>query len=619
MVVLKNAILASMFVSQIVCQTSANAAEYDYIIVGGGTAGLVVAARFSEDPETTVAVIEAGTYYDISDPLFQRIPGFDSVGSDSSPDSINLAIDWGFITTPQDGAGGREIHYPRGKCLGGSGPDTGSLQQWAEAVGDKSWTFDNMLLFFKKSGNFTRPGPTRFANATASYIQSAFDVKGGPLQISYPNYANPFSTYLPGALAEIGINQTDDFNSGSLLGTQWTSNTIDSSTGLRSSSQTSFLEASQSRPNLKLFYLTLVKKVLFEKRGNSTNIATGIVLDSGVSLRAKKEVILSAGAFQSPQLLMVSGIGPATTLKENGISVIADRPGVGQNLTDHVFFGPSYRAVVPTLATFLADRATLLDALGSFLGITGNSPAQGVLSNPILDYLGWEKAPRDLITNQTAHTLSKLPASWPEIEYLSLPAFFGNASGVDTPSGNIVSLLAALVAPQSRGSVTIASADAADLPVINPNWLTHPADANVAVAAYKRVRAAMKSHSMSGALTQPLDEVYPGEKVVQTDAEILASVRENMMTVYHAAVTCRMGKREDPTAVVDTHARVIGVEGLRVVDASSFALLPPGHPQSMICGYLIHAVLISLKEPAYIVVFTDAMAEKISYEILHGN
>ncbi|KAI1126498.1 hypothetical protein F5Y10DRAFT_293764 [Nemania abortiva] len=603
---LKAAILASVFIGKIACQIPVTPAEYDYIVVGGGTAGLVVAARLSEDPGTTVAVIEAGTYYDISNPLFSRIPAFDSVGAQSSPESINPAIDWGFITSPQDGAGGREIHYARGKCLGGSSgrnsmvyqrPDTGSLQLWAEVVGDESWTFDNMLPYFEKSGNFTPPRPTRFPNATASYAQNVFDAKGGPLKISYPNYANPFSTYLPGALGEIGIKQTKDFNSGSLLGSQWCSNTIDPLTGFRSSSETSFLEASQARPNLKLFYLTLAKKVLFSGGNNSTQTATGVELDSGVTLRAKKEVIISAGAFQSPQLLMVSGIGPAKTLQKYGIPVIADRPGVGQNLTDHVFFGPSYRAVVPTLATFLEDRAGVLDALDTFFGITGDTPGEGVLSNPILDYLGWEKTPRSLISNQTAKALSKLPASWPEIEYLSLPAFFGNASDIDTPSGNIVTLCAALVAPQSRGSVTIASKDTADLPIINPNWLTHPVDADVAVAAYKRVRAAMKSRSMAGALEQPLNEIYPGEKAVHTDAEILESVRENLMTVYHASVTCRMGHKDDPTAVVDTHARVIGVEGLRVVDASSFALLPPGHPQSMIY----------------------ALAEKIADGIRHGN
>ncbi|KAI0481393.1 hypothetical protein GGR56DRAFT_664610 [Xylariaceae sp. FL0804] len=491
------AALAAVLVGHVAGQTGAQEATYDYVVVGGGTAGLALAARLSEDANITVAVIEAGTYYDISDLGFSRVPAFDSVGADSGADSKNLNIDWGFITTPQDGAGGREIHYPRGKCLGGS--SARNSMRWAEAVKDESWTFENMLPYFKRSANFTPGRPSRFENATADYVQAAFAPDGGPLHVSYPNYANPFSTYLPSALSSIGINETDDFNSGSLLGHQWCSSTIDPDTGFRSSSETSFLEASQARPNIKVFYLSIASKVMF-----SGNTATGVQLQSGVTLYADKEVILSAGAFQSPQLLMLSGVGPRETLEKFNIPVIADRPGVGKNLTDHVFFGPSYQAVVPTIPTYLANTAELFTELEEFYGVSGDSAGLGPLSNPLLDYLGWEKAPRKLISNATAGRLAKLPASWPEIEYLSLPAFMGNASGNSPFPGNIVTLSAAIVAPQSRGEVTLASSDVADLPIINPNWLTDPADADVAVAAYKRVREAMALKAIQGALTHIL-------------------------------------------------------------------------------------------------------------------
>ncbi|KAK8055586.1 hypothetical protein PG993_000813 [Apiospora rasikravindrae] len=582
-------------------------ATYDYVVIGGGTAGLVVAARLSEDPNVSVAVVEAGTRYEISNPMLSELPGFDSYYAGSSPDVIKESIDWGFVTSPQAGAAGREIHYARGKCLGGNSgrnsmlyqrPDKGSLDQWADAVGDQAWTFDNLLPFFKKGVNFTAPGPSRFENATAGFNAQAFDLSEGPLRVSYPNYANPFSTYLPGALDHIGVKVIQDFNSGSILGSQWSANTINSATGLRSSS-TVFLDEAQSRPNFKLFYSTMAKKIIFDGQ-QPTETAVGVVLENDLTLRAKKEVILSAGAFQSPQLLMVSGVGPAEVLRDHNIPVVADRPGVGQNLTDHVFFGPSYRAVVPTIATVFADPAAALLELDEYYGLVPPSPGhgtEGILSNPLLDYLGFEKAPRGTVSNSTAGALSFLPASWPEIEYMSLPSFVGNASGVYTPPGNYVTLVGALAAPQSRGNVTLRSADARDLPVINPNWLTHPADADVAVAAYKRVRAVMASQAMSGALAQPLEEYFPGLDAVKSDAEILQSVRENMMTVYHASATCRMGKPDDITAVVDTHARVYGVKGLRVVDSSAFALLPPGHPQSMVY----------------------ALAEKISDDIRKGN
>lgn len=325
-------------------------------------------------------------------------------------------------------------------------PDTGSLQQWADAVGDQSWTFDNMLPYFQRSTNFSTPGPSRFPNASASYESDAFVPGNGPLHVSYPNYANPFSTYLPDALGEIGIEVTQDFNSGSLFGSQWASSTIDPSTGFRSSSQTSFLEEAQARPNFKLFYLTMAEKILFDDE----KTAIGVQIDSGITLHARREVIVSAGAFQSPQLLMVSGVGPAETLEQFGIPVIADRPGVGQNLTDHIFFGPSYRAVVPTLTRVLADPVALLHEEDTFYGMIGDTPGQGILSNPLLDYLGWEKAPSGMISNSTAYTLSKLPESWPDIEYMSLPGFVGNASGVDGPTEDMVTLLGSLVAPQVR-------------------------------------------------------------------------------------------------------------------------------------------------------------------------
>jgi choline dehydrogenase-like flavoprotein len=245
-------------------------------------------------------------------------------------------------------------------------------------------------------------------------------------------------------------------------------------------------------------------------------------------------------------------------------------------------FGPSYRVDVTTATNLITNPALLSnEIMNNYF-----TKAEGPLTNPDVDWIAWEKVPRNLVSNASAKALSEFPASWPDIEYLSLAAYFGNGAGVlvnptaPTDGGNYASIITALVSPKSRGNVTIASADAADHPVINPNWLTSPVDQDVAVAALKRTRAAFATRAMSGVLTSP-DEFYPGS-AVRTDAQILQFVRDNLVPIYHASGTCRMGRAGDPNAVVDARARVIGVSNLRVVDSSSFALLPPGHPQSLV-------------------------------------
>ena len=199
----------------------------------------------------------------------------------------------------------------------------------------------------------------------------------------------------------------------------------------------------------------------------------------------------------------------------------------------------------------------------------------------------WEKIPpsaRKVFTNQTATALAGFPADWPEIEYLNIAGYFGYQNNFITGSPNdgynYASSIIALVAPLSRGNITISSADMADQPVINPNWLTDPTDVQVAIAGYKRVRQLFATKAMAPVLIGP--EYFPGPSV-KTDAELLHLIRQSLNTVFHAAATCSMGKTSDPKAVVDSKARVIGVKSLRVVDASAFPLLPPGHPQSTVC------------------------------------
>lgn len=293
-------------------------------------------------------------------------------------------------------------------------PTRESMEEWAKVVDDKSYAFDEILPYYKKSVEFTPPNVlSRAANATAEYNANKFSSDGGPLQVSYPNFAQPFSSWMKVGMQAIGINTTQDFNSGSLMGAQYCSTTIDPSSNLRSSSQTSFL-TNINPPTLTEYSNTLAKKVFFDENRKAVGVEVVGVLGNIVTLSASQEVIVSAGAFQSPQLLMVSGIGPSDILREHGIDVVVERPGVGQNLWDHVLFGLTYRVQVDTLTKFISD---LLYAAGQvFRAFTKKD---GPLTNPSADYLAWEKIPpalRSGFTQATRGSLDRFPSDWPEVE-----------------------------------------------------------------------------------------------------------------------------------------------------------------------------------------------------------
>ena len=350
---------------------------------------------------------------------------------------------------------------------------------------------------------------------------------------------------------------------------------------------------------LQIYKSSLAQKILFD----STNAATGVsVFTEGTdgtpgvyyTLKARKEVILSAGSFQSPQLLMVSGIGPRQTLESVGVPVLKDLPGVGQNLWDQVYFGTAFRVDVPTASTGQNSPAANVAAIDAY-----NQHATGPLTIPAPGVLGWEKLPRPFRSNLSAATQKALdstfPADWPEIEYLPVSGVVGYNRDYQTEDPldgyNYASITTALVAPLSRGNISITSSDMSTPPLINPNWLTDPTDAELAIAAFKRQRQVWThlSNITIGA------ERIPGP-TVQSDADILNFIRQSMAPVWHAAATCKMGTANNMMAVIDSSARVYGTKGLRVVDASSFPFLPPGHPQATIY----------------------ALAEKIAAEIIGG-
>lgn len=486
------------------------------------------------------------------------------------------------------------MHYARAKMFGGcSGrnymmyqrPTIGSQQLWAEAVGDDNYTFDSMLPFYEKSLNFTPPNDKwRLANSTFEYDVSALGSGDGPLSLTYPNYVYSFATWAYEALQQIGIPTRDGFQNGDILGHSYVPFTIQADTMLRESSETAFLQNTLGDPNYTLYPLTLAKKVIF----NDLNSATGVLVDTQGKeylLSARKEIIISSGFIGSPQLLQVSGIGPSDLLTELGIPVIADRPGVGKNLQDHVIFGLTHRVSGLTASAF-GDSELAASQAALF-----RESSAGMLTSPGTDVMAFEKIPdslRDSLSNKTQGILStNYPEDWPEVEYISLAAYLGSGYEVATADpgdgSNYATLSAVLVAPRSRGSVMITSPDTSVAPDIDPAFLTDEVDVEVGVAAFKRARQFWNSTAMRE-FSDP-EEAYPGYDV-QTDSEIVESLRKNFNTIWHGSCTCSMGKTNNTMAVVDSQARVIGVSGLRVVDASAFPFLPPGHPQSAVCKWL---------------------------------
>ncbi|RYP61970.1 hypothetical protein DL770_009671 [Monosporascus sp. CRB-9-2] len=526
---------------------------FDYVIVGGGTAGLVLANRLTEDPNTRVAVIEAGTFPEDISGNWTQVPGYAGNFILGAPE-----MSWGFHTTPQLGVNGHSYPYYRAKALGGcsdinymaySHTSKGAHQMWADQVGDQSYTYSNMLKYYRRTMNFSPPNAgARFANATPQY-DIADTATGGGLDVTYASYAQSWSTWVAKGLESIGIPRTEHFINGNLLGQSWQMNTIKRSNGFRSSSQAAYLRPYLNRRNLAIFTNTLVERIVF----NSLKEATGVqatTAGTACFVNAKKEVILSAGVFQSPQLLQVSGVGPAALLQKFNIKVIADRPGVGQNMMDHITVPISYRVNVITASAF-GDPNYTAWAVDEF-----NNRATGPLASPGGDYMAMEKVPRTLRAGFSQETVR----DWPEISFSIYPNGIprNNLTGEEpVPGANYATLLATLIASQSKGSVSIASPRMSDAPLIDLNLFTAQTDKDLLVAAFKRARQALQSKAMAPVLIG--GEFLPGDNV-QTDEEILEYLVHALNPLFHAFASNRMGKTSDPMAVVDNHGKVIGVK-----------------------------------------------------------
>ncbi|KAF2787638.1 GMC oxidoreductase [Melanomma pulvis-pyrius CBS 109.77] len=556
----------------------------DYIILGGGTAGLVIAARLSQASKR-VAVIEAGGFYEQDAGDLSTIPANAVFGAGASPEDVLPSVDWAFVTSPQ-AVKDYIMHAEKRSVEGISArnyftyqrPTISSLDKWATLVSDPSYTYANFLPYFKKSIAYTPPNNTaRPANASVPSAPYAFTAGAGPLHVSFAEWANPISSFVDRAWQKLGVPVAQDFVSGVLKGVQYSMNSINPQGQVRDSSY-SFLKSVVGTTGIQVYNNTLVKKILFEG-----NVATGALVSSGgveYILSARKEVILTAGAFQSPQILMVSGVGPASTLNKFNIPIISALEGVGKNMQDHLLFGASYR-VKPLTHSALTNSTFLAEATREY-----KAAGTGILGNPGGEIIAWEKAQAAIKTHPISaaarKVLASYPADWPDFEFLMLDAYSGDNQnyfqGAPKTPFMYASPAAAIMVAQSRGSVTIASTDTAVPPVIDPNWLTHPVDQELVVVAFKRMRDMMDTDIMKRAW---VEELVPGRHVV-SDADILSAIRQTGIQMFHASITCKMGKVGDADAVVDHRGRVFGTKQLRVIDASSMPFLPPGHPQALI-------------------------------------
>jgi choline dehydrogenase len=515
-----------------------SASEFDYIVVGAGSAGCVLAARLSARPDVSVLLLEAGG----SDwnPLF-RVPIM--TGTLLRQRYAN----WFYFTEPEAGLDGRRIFWPRGKVLGGSSSINGMVytrglpadyDSWAQA-GMPGWSFDRVLPYFRRSEGSDR-GAGDFHGAD------------GPLKVSRARGDNPLYDAFVAAGVAAGFPRSADFNGPQPEGFGRYDFTI--AGGQRWSSARAFLDPARTRPNLTIVTRAHALKIAIEGR-RAAGVAA-LVGGAPATFRARREVVLAAGTVNSPALLMHSGVGDGDVLRPLGIPVVLDRKAVGRNLQDHLLVRVEHACTEPvTLYSFLRpDRAvlSLVQALLLKSGQATSFPIEAgafIRSDPALD-----------MPDLQSHFLPGLSTMTLRLPFLRKPALGHRGHGF---FANLYQLR-----PESRGAITIASPDPRVAPVIRPGYLSAPRDLIVlreGVKILRRVFAQAPFDRFRG------PELAPGPDV-QGDAAIEAWIRRTADTVFHPVGTCRMGTNDD--AVVDPQLRVIGIDALRVADASIMPTIP---------------------------------------------
>ncbi len=514
--------------------------ETDYVIIGAGSAGCVMAARLSENGRNDVTLVEAGG----SDSnLFIKIP----VGYAYT--FTNKNVNWCYETEPDAGLNGRNVFWPRGRVVGGSSSINAmaymrglprDFDDW-EHAGGTGWNWSAARALYERMETRNEPGKKGRKGAYGS----------GPVWVSdVREEMHPFSSQFLDAGQELGWPTLDDLNGRGTTGLGFYRSTVRN--GRRWSAADAFLRPALKRDNLNLIRRALVTKILVEN-----GRAIGISYEQGGKtriLKARRDVILSAGAVNSPQLMMLSGIGPASDLKSHGIDVVHDLPEVGKGMQDHLAITHSFRASKPTLNAVLGYHARRILCSMQYV-LTRTGP----LSVPVNQVGGYvasqEDQPEDmqLFCNPLVYETKAtgIPHVGPE------PGFILSAQ----PSR-----------PTSRGEITLRSSDPKDTPRIQPNSVSTEADQNAAIRAGHVLRGLLKTAPM-------MDALHPDEQpplLTMSDEDMLADYRERASTVFHASCTCRMG-RDATDSVVDANLRVHGLQGLRIVDASAFPNVTSGN------------------------------------------
>lgn len=508
--------------------------EADYVVVGAGSAGCVMAARLSEDPTNRVVLLEAGGP---DSNMWIHVPlGFGKTFADPT-------VNWCFETEPDAGAAGRKIFWPRGRVLGGSSSINGMVyirgqkedfDHWRQ-LGNTGWSYEDCLPYFKMAFHQTRGADD-------------YHGRGGPVTVSDFPPTDPICQAFIEAAQEVGLPFNPDFNGAVQEGVGYHQTTTRN--GRRCSTAVGYLQPAMGRPNLRVITHAQTQRIAFDGTR-----ATGVIVDQGgvrLLVRAAREVILCAGAIGSPHILMLSGVGPAEALAQYGIAVVKDLRGVGQHLQDH------YSAPIKLKSKF---PVTINDVV--------NSP------------IGRVKAGlRYLLRRDGALTMATAPAALfartrPELASPDIKCSMSPFSA-DRPQDGLhkwsgFTMIAYQLRPDSRGEIRLKSADPAQAPAMIPNYLTAEEDQRVIVAGLKLCRDILARPAMQHFIAS---EYLPGPNV-QTDDELLDFARRNGGTVFHPTSTCKMGV--DPMAVVDPELRVYGVSGLRVVDASIMPTVASGN------------------------------------------
>lgn len=509
---------------------------YDYIIIGAGSAGCVVARRLTDDPGLKVLLLEAGPP---SDRFWVHTP------AGMAKLYHHKELNWNYYTEPMPALGGRRMYWPRGKGMGGSSSINGMIyirghrsdfDTWKK-LGNAGWGYEDVLPYFKAIEHNERG-------------TDAWRAQGGPLWISDPALKVPSSFDFIASAQRIGIPPTEDLNGEVHDGVGFMQYTIRN--GRRQSAYLAFVKPVLHRPNLTVRTGCCVERILLENRQ-----ATGVEIFSNGrkhTIAASREVILSAGSLNSPQVLMLSGIGPGEELQRHGIRQVRELPGVGLNLQDHFYVhtahrsteGSSYNRNIRGLRTYIEGARYLLTK-GGYLALGTSQVAAFVKSRPDVDYADLQISFRPMTF--TYHQSGRVE--------------------VDREPGMGVSVF--ILRPRTTGRVTLRSADAADPPRFSPNFLTDEEDVRAMLSGVRQIRQIMATEPVA---SRVISEAIPG-KHVETDEQLLAFMAETGNTAAHQTSTCKMGR--DALSVVDERLRVRGVERLRVIDASTMPHVTSGN------------------------------------------